>query len=156
MDMSKPSEKMTPAEFREYMHRKHTSDKPARKNQQSESRLQTACVKWFRAEYPKYKRLLFAIPNGVRLHGTEKERMITWNRLAKEGAVAGAADLFLAVPAHGTPGLFIEMKTPQGRQSEKQQLFEKDAVKAGYGYAIPRTEKEFRQVVRMYLETGEY
>ncbi len=154
--MSKPRENMSAAEFREYILRKHEADKPARKNRHSESRLQSACVKWFRAEYPKYKRLLFAIPNGVRLHGTEKERMITWNRLSKEGAVAGAADLFLAVPAHGRPGLFIEMKTPEGRQSNRQQLFEKDAIKAGYGYAIPRSEKEFRRVVRMYLETGEY
>lgn len=147
---------MTAQEFRDYMRRKHTGNKAGRKKQQSESKLQTACVKWFRSEYPKYRRLLYAIPNGVRLHGTEKERMITWNRLEKEGAVAGAADLFLSVPSHGTPGLYIEMKTPKGRQSKKQELFERDVVGVGYGYAIPRSEKEFRQVVRMYLETGEY
>jgi hypothetical protein len=154
--MSKPSETMSAADFKAYMNRKHAAKKPGAKKQQTESKLQTACVRWFRIEYPKYSRLLFAIPNGVRLHGTEKERMITWNRLAKEGAVAGAADLFLSVPSHGTPGLYIEMKTEKGRQSEKQKLFERDAVKAGYGYAIPRSEKEFRQVVKMYLATGEY
>ena len=154
--MSKPSENMTAQEFREYMRRKHTGNKVGGKKRQNESRLQTACVKWFRTEYPKFRRLLFAIPNGVRLHGTEKERMITWNRLAKEGAVAGAADLFLSVPSGDLSGLYIEMKTENGRQSEKQAAFEKDVLAVGYGYVIPRSEREFRDVVKTYIETGKY
>ncbi len=118
--------------------------------------MQGACVQWFRLQYPKYSRLLFAIPNGARLHGTEAQRAAAWARLEKEGAIAGAADLFLAVPAHGMPGLFIEMKTPNGRQSEKQKAFEAAAVAAGYGYAVPRSETEFRNIVARYLATGEY
>jgi len=69
-----------------------------------ESDLQALCVRWFRAKYPKYRRLLFAIPNGANL----KNGYRSWAKLKKEGAVAGAADLLLAVPSGDIPGLSDE------------------------------------------------
>ena len=79
-----------------------------------------------------------------------------WRKLEEEGAVPGVADLLLAVPSGPLHGLFIEMKTPKGKQSEAQQRFEADMVWAGYGYAMPRTYEEFQTAVASYLERGEY
>jgi len=127
-----------------------------RSKRQTEHQLQAACVRWWRIQHPKKARLLFAIPNGARLHGSGKQRAIQWARLEREGAVAGAADLLLAIPSGDLGGLFIEMKTPRGRQSDKQKAFERAVLDAGYGYAMPRSFDEFVIVVRAYLERGEY
>jgi hypothetical protein len=119
-----------------------------------EHEIQSACVRWFRLQYPKL--VLFAIPNGAMLNGTAQQRARAWKRLEREGAKPGVADLFLAQPSGDSAGLFIEMKTSRGRQSPTQFQFEMDAMKAGYGYAMPRSLDEFIKVVKRYLETGEY
>lgn len=123
---------------------------------QTEHALQAACVRWFRLQYPKYKRLLFAIPNGARLYGNKLQRVKQWKKLEKEGAVPGAADLFLSIPSGDLAGLYIEMKTPKGVQSGKQKQFEQDALNAGYGYAMPRSFEEFERIIKNYLNNGEY
>lgn len=152
----KKAKDMSQSEFKAYMERKYSKAAKARQAEESESELQSKCVAWFRAEYPDKRRLLFSIPNGVKLHGTEKERVITWKRLEREGAVPGAADLFLSVPSGDLAGLYIEMKTPKGTQQETQKEFEADVVEAGYGYVMPRSEKQFRNAIRRYFETGKY
>lgn len=121
-----------------------------------ESALQTACVRWFRFSYPKLALLLFSIPNGAKLHGDAVARAKQWQRLVGEGAVAGAADLFLAIPSGDYSGLFIEMKTKKGRQSDIQKAFEVAVVENGFGYAVPRSFEEFEKLILSYLKTGEY
>lgn len=121
-----------------------------------ESILQTQCVAWFRWQYPQFRKLLIAIPNGARLHGDAKQRAMQWARLEKEGAVKGAADLFFAVPSGDYAGLFIEMKTPAGRQSPDQKEFEKAVLDAGFGYAMPRTFEQFQYTIKTYLAHGQY
>lgn len=133
---------------------------------QQEHRLQSACVAWFRLQYPRKARLLFSIPNGATLAPASGpginhlpvgvRRAMAWKKLEQEGAVAGAADLFLSIPSGDLCGLFIEMKTATGRQSDKQKEFEADVLAEGYGYAMPRSVEEFMRVVRRYLESGEY
>ena len=118
--------------------------------------LQTACVRWFRMQWPKYSGLLFAIPNGAKLAGTPEQRARAWQRLQEEGARPGAPDLFLAVPSGDLAGLFIEMKTSKGRQSAEQVAFEADVLTVGYGYAVPRTLEQFVQTVDNYLKNGVY
>ena len=56
-----------------------------------ESRLQIACVRWFRMQYPQYKLMLFSVPNGGKR--TLMEAIIMKN----EGVVAGVSDLILLV-----------------------------------------------------------
>jgi hypothetical protein len=118
--------------------------------------LQCACVRWFRTQHPKKARLLFAIPNGAKLSGSPLQRAKAWKRLEAEGAVSGAADLFLAIPSGDLAGLFIEMKTQRGRQSEKQAAFESAVIASGYGYAMPRTIENFMQIIASYLKNGVY
>ena len=133
---------------------------------QEEHQLQSACVTWFRLQYRQKARLLFSIPNGATLAPAsgpkinhlpvDVRRAMAWNKLEAEGAVPGAADLFLAIPSGDLCGLFIEMKTPTGDQSKTQERFEADVLAEGYGYAMPRSIEEFMRVVRRYLEEGVY
>lgn len=95
-----------------------------------ESKLQQACVKWFRYQYPQSKNNLFAIPNGGH------RNVITARILKGEGVLAGAADLFLAVPGRRHHGIFIEMKYGNGKQSESQIEFQSAVEKEGYLYKI--------------------
>lgn len=78
------------------------------------------------------------------------------NRLKSEGLVPGSADLFLSIPSGDYSGLYIEMKTPKGKQSESQVKFEEAVLGAGYGYALPRSLDEFMKIVKNYLDNGEY
>lgn len=121
-----------------------------------ESKMQQACVQWFRLKHRSLSMLLFAIPNGSKLAGNQTQRAIQGKRLKAEGLVAGVADLFLAVPSGQYHGLFLEAKTEKGRQSDSQKAFEKSVLDAGYGYCLFRSHKEFEQIVSSYLEHGYY
>ena len=90
------------------------------------------------------------------LHGDARQRAMRWGILEREGAVPGVADLFLSVPSGDLAGLYIEMKTPKGRQSDNQKAFEADVIAQGYGYAMPRTFEDFQRIVKSYFETGKY
>ena len=115
-----------------------------------EHHLQTACVGWFRIQYPELATVLFAVPNG----GARNE--ITGARLKDEGVTAGVADLLLLV-ANGTHhGLAIEMKTKTGRQSSEQGLWQLKVEKFGYKYAVCRSLDDFIATVEGYLnQSGE-
>lgn len=122
----------------------------------AESTLQMHCVTWFRNQYRKKYRLLFAIPNGAFLQGDARQRAMRWAMLEREGANKGTADLLLSIPRGKYHGLYIEMKTLVGRQTPDQKEFEQAVLAEGYGYVMPRTLEEFQRVVKSYLETGKY
>lgn len=110
-----------------------------------ESQLQQACVKWFRLQYPKYEKLLYAIPNG----GARSK--ITAAILKGEGVVSGIPDLKLAVPRKEYHGLYIEMKIkgnyPEDNQKEVIALLKQQ----GYMVEICYTIDEFMKIVNGYL-----
>jgi hypothetical protein len=110
-----------------------------------ESKLQRMCVAWFRMQYADKAYCLFAIPNGGR------RDKITAAIMKGEGVLAGVADLFLMVPNNNHHGLWLEMKTPKGRQSDSQKLFEQNAKSQGYDYRIARTLDEFQFEINDYL-----
>lgn len=110
-----------------------------------ESRLQIACVKWFRLQYPKLANLLNSVPNGG------ARNAVTGAILKAEGSVRGVADLELNMAAHGYHGLKIEMKTAKGRQSAYQKQWQKDIEAEGYLYAIVRSVDEFIQLITWYI-----
>ena len=124
----------------------------------NESQLQKSCVKWFRYRFPKLKFLLFAVPNGAMLAGTQLQRVKQWNKLKAEGATKGVSDLILLVPRGNFHGLCIEMKTTKkhSKQSPEQKDFERAVIAQNYAYVVPRTFDEFSKVVESYLKTGEY
>lgn len=106
---------------------------------------QRACVKWFRLQYPQLSKNLISIPNGYQTSAIQARIAIA------EGLTAGAADLVLFYPSHGFHALFIEMKTPKGRQSPKQKEFQAHVERFGYQYIICRSLDEFRAKITEYF-----
>lgn len=109
-----------------------------------ESNLQINCVNVFRMQYPHLRKRLFAIPNGG------KRSVITAAIMKKEGVLAGALDIFLAVPRYPYAGLFIEMKTDKGKLTDNQVAFIKE-VEADYKCVVCRSVEQFLQEVKDYL-----
>lgn len=116
-----------------------------------ESNIQIVCVNWFRLMHPNL--VLSSSLNGVKLSGTQIQRRVKWNRLVQEGAKAGVADLFLMHASNGFHGLYIEIKTPKGKQSPEQKAFEHSALIEGYEYKIARSLDEFILIIKNYLKS---
>lgn len=122
---------------------------------QEEHNLQVACVRWFSLQYPSLAPLLFAVPNG----GARSKA--TAGKLKAEGVVPGVADLILLVPqnlhqhdeyeAETYHALCIEMKTPKGRQSPEQGLWQLKVEEQGYRYVVVRSFDEFKETIENYL-----
>ena len=121
--------------------------KQRRRPTEREPLSQVACVSWFRLQYPKLSRLLFAVPNGG------KRDHITAGKLKAEGAVAGVADLLLLVPSATYHGLAIEMKTIEGAQREAQKLWQQAVEAQGYKYVVCRSLDSFMEIVKSYLNS---
>lgn len=121
--------------------------KARRKPHEEEHRLQVQCVCWFRCVHQDMAPLLFSIPNGG------ARNAITGAKLKAEGVVAGVADLCLAVPRGGGV-LFIELKTPTGRQSERQKAWQAAVEKAGNTYVVIRDFSQFVSTINNYLNDG--
>lgn len=118
-----------------------------------EHELQSACVRWFRLQHPT--RTLFSIPNGAFLGGSDRaKRAMQWKKLKAEGAMEGAADLFLAVRTNDYAGLFIEMKAGKNGQTEEQKLFEQNVKVAGYEYKVCRDFDTFVSIIQAYLDSA--
>jgi len=118
---------------------------------QDESKLQQACVKWFRYSFPHI--LIFAIPNGG------KRGIITARIMKGEGVLPGVPDLFIAsggsplrVDTIGKNGLFCEMKTAKGKLSPAQKEVHAKLEQAGYCVKVCRSFDEFQQTVNEYLK----
>lgn len=120
----------------------------ARKPQSDEEhRLQAACVRWFRLTHPRLAPRLFAVPNGGRRDG------VTGARLKEEGVLAGVSDLVLLVPNGRYHAILIEMKTPEGRQSESQREWQQAVTENGeYRYVVCRSLDDFMREVKFYLK----
>jgi hypothetical protein len=113
-----------------------------------ESELQKSCVRWFRYQYSD--KALFAIPNGGRRGKIEAAVM------KGEGVLAGVADLFLAHPSKSFHGLFIEMKSVKGKQTEFQKDFEQKVRAQGYEYAVCHSFEELQTTVNKYLSIRQF
>ena len=90
----------------------------------SESKLQQACVRWFRYQYPGI--LIFAIPNGG------QRNKVTASILKAEGVLAGVPDLFIATPNGTHSGLFIEMKFGSNKPTLLQHQTMGKLLNSGY------------------------
>lgn len=112
-----------------------------------ESKLQKACVHWFRYQYSRYAMLLFAIPNGGSRNPMEAAR------LKAEGVTSGVSDLFLSVPRNGYHGLYIEMKFGKNTMSENQNKFRKAVTEQGYDFALCYDFAQFQGAVENYFNS---
>ena len=113
-----------------------------------ESHLQIACVRWFRLQYPKLAKVLFAVPNGGYRHYT------TGRILKAEGQVAGVSDLILLTPRAAYGALCIEMKAAKGKQSDLQKQWQEHTELAGNKYVICYSFEEFVKTIKDYLDAS--
>lgn len=114
-----------------------------KKRENPESRLQRACIKWFKLQYPK--ETIFAIPNGGKRGKIEAAIM------KGEGVMAGVSDLFLMRGKEEYHGLFIEMKAKNGKLRENQRVFIEDAERKDYKVEVCYSLEEFIEKVNNYL-----
>lgn len=123
---------------------------PKRKNKDLEHILQVQLMEWAShpaswACFPELE-LLHAIPNGGKRDGR------TAAKLKNEGVKSGVPDLFLPAAASGYHGLYIEMKTPEGKTSERQNHFIKLLRAQEYAVVVCRSHLDARNILIDYLE----
>jgi len=114
----------------------------------SESAHQRAVLDWA----SNYRQLdwLHAIPNGAVLAGDARKRAIQMSNLKAQGLKTGVADLFLPLPVSPYHGLYIEMKTKGGKQSDRQSEFEDFCTLVGYKYVLCYSSIEAIEQIRGY------
>ena len=120
------------------------------KPKDEEHRIQCACVRWFRLQYPQLNGRLFAVPNGGRRDVT------TAAKLKAEGVIAGVSDLILLKSNHDYGALLIEMKTLKGRQRDSQKQWQNlVCADREYKYVVCHSFDDFKREVDDYLKTNE-
>lgn len=115
----------------------------------NESKMQQACVRWFRYCFPAHAQMLVAVPNGVATSATQGAI------LKAEGMLAGVADLLLLIPAQGYTMLAMELKYANGVQSERQRMWQAEAEKHGIRYEVVRSFDQFQQLTTQYIHDYE-
>lgn len=120
--------------------------KQRRRPAEIEHKLQVACVKWFRLQYPNMRHSLFAVPNGGRRDA------VTGAKLKAEGVLAGVADLILLQRTEQYGALLIEMKTRTGRQAQVQREWQRVVELDGYRYVVCRSIDDFMKAINDYLK----
>lgn len=119
--------------------------KPRKRSLGEEHALQCSEVRYMRAKHPDLSHIFFAVPNGQK----RTSRQTAW--LHEEGMVNGVSDMILLRPNSKHGYLCIENKTPKGRQSPEQVLFQKAVEKNGGIYVIVRSLDEFIHTIENYL-----
>lgn len=114
----------------------------------TEQQEQIQLIKWtqqpsIRSTHPELA-LLFHIPN-------ERADKVQAAILHKMGVKRGVPDLFLPVPAGLYHGLFIEMKTETGRESDSQIWWQAHLQANGYVSVVCRGWRKATEVLLWYL-----
>ncbi|MFA6241953.1 MAG: VRR-NUC domain-containing protein [Candidatus Hydrogenedentales bacterium] len=123
--------------------------KPLLSSRRSESQDQQALVRWWDANCGQWNlepNDLMAFP----LQGARTKK--NGARLKAEGMRAGTPDLFLAVPALESCGLWIEMKSEKGRTTDAQDIELERLEKRGYSTAVCCGFDEAQATIRAYLK----
>ena len=100
----------------------------------TELRIMQECFTWFWNTYPHLRRLFFRIKN----EGTSR---ISGAIGKATGIIPGVSDMILL--AKGT-AVFIEFKTPEGKQSESQKKWQTHIENFGYSYHLVHSLSEFQ------------
>jgi len=108
-----------------------------------ESKLQQDIVVWFRNNYclkhHKTRCVIFSVPN---------EASYKNKNFRLTGVMSGVSDLIVVVP---NKTLYIELKTPTGKQSPKQKEFEETIKGLNQNYHVVRSLEKFQEIIKNYL-----
>ena len=133
----------------EFLKRRKTNgykgDKIAMRQEELE---QIFLFRWAQMNSGKYPELnlLFHIPNGGLRSKTEAKRF------KGAGVKAGVPDVFLPVASNMYHGLFIEMKSSNGRVSKEQEYWLNELSKEGYQTAVCRSWVDAAKEIIRYLD----
>lgn len=105
-----------------------------------ESKIQKICVRWFRLQYPEF------IIHHSSNHKITKQQGANDKLL---GYTAGYPDLTIIIP---NKVLFIEVKAPTGKQSDKQKEIETRLKKLNHDYFIVKSFNEFMEIVTNFAQ----
>jgi len=111
-------------------------------------------ARWMQGQEPRL-RLLFAIPNGAKLpynttaDGKRYSGEAMW--LKAEGLTPGVPDLLLPCPVNGVPGLFVEMKSPEGTLTDSQKEMIPLLREQGYRVEVCYGADQAIRVISEYL-----
>ena len=120
-----------------------------RRPRQLEHNIQCAVVLSCRLLERKYPELrgLYAIPNGSQRH------IVTAVKLKREGVRPGIPDLCLPLPIPKVcAGLYIELKSPDGKVSLNQKDFMEYLQWAGYKAIVCYSAQEAIDAIIVYME----
>lgn len=117
----------------------------------SESQHQCALIKWASiTKVPGFDVIigdyLLHIPNGGYRNTAEAAKF------KRMGVKSGVADLFLALPANGFGGLWIEMKSRKGSISIKQQEFMYRMHMVNYCTFVAFDWEDAKKIIMEYLD----
>lgn len=104
----------------------------------SEDRIQQNAYMWFHNEFPQYRGLLFAVPNG------RKRDVIDAKILKMTGLFPGVSDLIFLF---NKKAYLIETKTEKGEQSDNQIDWQKLVESQGFEYFIYRDLETFQSII---------
>jgi hypothetical protein len=114
-------------------------------NKRTEDDLQTACVRYYRYQFPN--NIIVSFPAGFVFGGDAAKRAMTANRMKAMGYENGFPDILIVTPA-GV--LFIEMKAPGGYLSPVQKAVHKKLESLGFHVSVCRSIDEFMQAVEQH------
>lgn len=142
---------MTAAQYREMQ------SPPKKKLGHPEEDLQIACVGWFRLQFPRYERLLFASLNSLAFTGNYSDpeargRYIAkLKRLKAMGLEPGVPDLTLSVRRGSFSGFYCELKVPGKYPEPHQREMMALLTEQGYYCCVAKTVDEFAREVKRYM-----
>jgi len=93
----------------------------------------------------KYRRLIFAVPNGG------SRNIVEASRMKQAGVTAGVSDVLCLIPRSHYHGLCIEFKSGSNRISEHQKEFRNAVEEQGYRYEVCYSTEEALKILVAYL-----
>jgi len=112
--------------------------------------IQIALVNWFKTNYPDFAEDLAHVANQRKCHPLEGKK------LQDMGIKKGFSDLEIAVPTIHYNGLYIEIKTKDGRLTKEQKEFIDRKNKRGYFATVARGLEEGKKVITNYLGNNQF
>jgi hypothetical protein len=114
---------------------------PKKKGKRPEQVMQAEIIRWYRSQYPEPHPMYYLLVSNDNNAISAQQGM----KAKAQGRVAGVADLTFYKPG-GQP-ILIELKTPTGRQSPDQKIWQKAIENARYSYVIVRSLEEFKKII---------
>lgn len=136
--------------------------KPLNKMRESESKIQADSYAWFvnnhGLKHHNPRLTAFSVPNEVAMviRGAMTQARIPSRtidaitavisqKMKNMGLRSGVSDMIVTLPSCRT--LFIEFKTPEGRQSPNQVEFQQTVESTGHQYHVVRSLEQFKEII---------